>query len=159
MRLPILHRLAIPLLLLSLQTAQAEEWAGTVKLASGETHVERDGQRLALKTGDRVYPGDRLITGKEGREEELRSELLKLSAPTRAEPGNLRYDLYQSPVKPNQFMRYEIWRNPQALEDHKLTPHIKASFKLRQEQGWMTEITTWKRVREDRQPAEQARKD
>lgn len=67
MRLPILHRLALPLLLLSLQTAQAEEWAGTVKLASGETHVERDGQRLALKTGDRVYPGDRLITGKEGR--------------------------------------------------------------------------------------------
>jgi len=56
-------------------------------------------------------------------------------------------------------MRYEIWRNPQALEDHKLTPHIKASFKLRQEQGWMTEITTWKRVREDLQPAEQARKD
>jgi hypothetical protein len=36
---------------------------------------------------------------------------------------------------------------------------LKASFAIRQQQGWMTEITTWKRVREDLKPAEQARKD
>jgi quinol monooxygenase YgiN len=54
-------------------------------------------------------------------------------------------------------MRYEIWRNPQALEDHKVTPHLKASFAIRQQQGWMTEITTWKRVRDDVQPAPQDR--
>ena len=26
------------------------------------------------------------------------------------------------------------------------TPHIKASFAKRQEQGWKTQITVWKRV-------------
>jgi quinol monooxygenase YgiN len=43
-------------------------------------------------------------------------------------------------------MRFEVWRNPQALEDHKLTPHLKASFERRKSKNWMTEITTWQRV-------------
>jgi quinol monooxygenase YgiN/quercetin dioxygenase-like cupin family protein len=89
------------------------------------------------------------ITGKKGGEEELKRELLALSAPTRAEAGNIQYDLYQSPNKKNQFMRFEVWRSAQALEDHKATPHIKASFDKRQKQGWKTEIIPWKRVAED----------
>lgn len=92
------------------------------------------------------------IKGLEGKEEELKRELLSLAAPTRAEPGNIQYDLYQSPDKKNQFMRIEVWRNPQALEDHKATPHIKASFEKRQKQGWTTEIIPWKRVPEDLRP-------
>lgn len=86
------------------------------------------------------------IRGPEGNEQELLNELLSTTAPTRAEPGNLRYDLYQSRTNSNYFMRFEVWRNPQALEDHKLTPHLKASFERRKNKGWMTEITTWKRV-------------
>ncbi len=88
------------------------------------------------------------IRGLAGKEDELKRELLALEAPTRAEPGNLTYDLYQSPVKKNEFMRFEVWRNPAALEEHKQTPHLKASFQKRQEQGWSTEITVWNRVRE-----------
>jgi quinol monooxygenase YgiN/quercetin dioxygenase-like cupin family protein len=86
------------------------------------------------------------IEGLAGKEEELKSELLALAAPTRAEPGNVAYDLYQSTTKPNQFVRFEIWRSAQALEDHKATTHIQASFAKRQQQGWKTNITTWKRV-------------
>jgi len=86
------------------------------------------------------------IRGPEGSEQDLMTELLSTTAPTRAELGNLRYDLYQSPVNENSFMRFEVWRNPQALEDHKQTPHLKASFERRKNKGWMTEITTWKRV-------------
>jgi quinol monooxygenase YgiN/quercetin dioxygenase-like cupin family protein len=88
------------------------------------------------------------IRGLEGREDELRRELLALAAPTRAEPGCVTYDLYQSPEKKNHFMRFEVWRSSSALEEHKATPHIQASFKRRQEQGWMTEITVWNRVPE-----------
>lgn len=88
------------------------------------------------------------IRGKEGKEDELRRELLALSAPTRAEPGNIQYDLYQSNTKKNQFMRLEVWRNSEALEEHKATPHLKASFEKRKKQGWTTEITTWMRVDE-----------
>lgn len=88
------------------------------------------------------------IRGKEGKEDEVKRELLALTAPTRAEPGNTQYDLYQSTTKKNQFMRLEVWRNSEALEAHKATPHLKASFERRKEQGWTTEITTWKRVDE-----------
>lgn len=86
------------------------------------------------------------IRGPEGSEQDLVTELLSTTVPTRAEAGNIRYDLYQSPTQKNYFMRFEVWRNPQALEDHKLTPHLKASFERRKNKGWMTEITTWKRV-------------
>jgi quinol monooxygenase YgiN/quercetin dioxygenase-like cupin family protein len=86
------------------------------------------------------------IRGPEGAEQDLLAELLSTTAPTRAEPGNVRYDLYQSPTNKNYFMRFEIWRNPQALEEHKMTPHLKASFERRKNKNWMTEITTWKRV-------------
>ena len=86
------------------------------------------------------------IRGPEGSEQDLMTELLSTTAPTRAEPGNLRYDLYQSPTQKNYFMRFEVWRSPADLEAHKLTPHLKASFERRKNKGWMTEITTWKRV-------------
>ena len=90
------------------------------------------------------------INGVEGKEEELKQELLTLEAPTRAEPGNITYDLYQSTDKENQFMRLEVWQSPQALEEHKETPHIKASFDKRKQQGWTTNITTWKPVSVDK---------
>jgi quinol monooxygenase YgiN/quercetin dioxygenase-like cupin family protein len=86
------------------------------------------------------------IRGMAGREEDIKRELLALTAPTRAEPGSIRYDLYQSPDRPNEFMRFEVWRDAAALERHKATPHLKASFERRKDQGWMTDITLWKRV-------------
>jgi quinol monooxygenase YgiN len=86
------------------------------------------------------------IRGVEGKEAELQRELLALTAPTRAEPGNLRYDLYRSTVKPNDFMRLELWRDAAALDEHKATPHLQASFEKRKQQGWSTDITLWQRV-------------
>ena len=86
------------------------------------------------------------IRGPEGSEQDLMTELLSTTAPTRAESGNLRYDLYQSPTQKNYFMRFEVWRSPADLEAHKLTPHLRASFERRKNKGWMTEITTWRRV-------------
>jgi hypothetical protein len=29
------------------------------------------------------------------------------------------------------------------------TPHLKASFERRKDEGWMTEITRWERVQEE----------
>lgn len=89
------------------------------------------------------------VRGPEGGDKDLMRELLSTTAPTRAEPGNIRYDLYQSTNSKNQFMRFEIWRNPQALEEHRQTPHLKASFERRKNKNWMTEITTWRRVADD----------
>lgn len=58
----------LPLLLCLLATvAGAAEWAGTVKAAEGTVMVERRGERTPLGTGDRVFPQDKLITGKDSR--------------------------------------------------------------------------------------------
>jgi len=99
------------------------------------------------KSDDELLTAVTFIHGLTGKEDELKNHLLSLTAPTLAEPGCLKYDLYQSPEKKNEFMRYEIWRNDEALELHKMMPHLKASFALRKQQGWTTEITRWKRVK------------
>jgi beta-alanine degradation protein BauB len=108
--------------------------------------VEMKPAAKPLPSGADLLTAVTFIRGPEGSEQELLSELLSTTAPTRAEPGNARYDLYQSPTNKNYFMRFEVWRDEQSLEDHKLTPHLKASFERRKNKGWMTEITLWKRV-------------
>lgn len=113
--------------------------------------IEMKGPAKGSASATILNPADLLtaitfIRAPEGSEADLMQELLSTTAPTRAEAGNLVYDLYQSPLNKNLFMRFEVWRNPQALEDHKQTPHLKASFERRKNKGWMTEITTWNRV-------------
>jgi quinol monooxygenase YgiN len=89
-----------------------------------------------------------LIHGIPGKEEDLKRHLLSLTDPTRAEPGCIAYDLYQSPERQYEFMRFEVWDSPEALETHKKTPHLKASFEKRQKEGWTTQIMVFKRVPE-----------
>lgn len=117
----------------------------------GETDAH--GLLIEMKAATRSMPSEAdlltaitFIRGPEGSEQDLLTELLSTTAPTRAEAGNVRYDLYQSPTNKNYFMRFEIWTNAEALELHKTTPHLKASFDRRKNKGWMTEITTWRRV-------------
>ncbi len=117
----------------------------------GETDAH--GLLIEMKAATRSMPSEAdlltaitFIRGPEGSEQDLLTELLSTTAPTRAEAGNVRYDLYQSPTNKNYFMRFEIWTNAAALELHKTTPHLKASFERRKNKGWMTEITTWRRV-------------
>jgi len=87
-----------------------------------------------------------LVHGIPGREEDLKQHLLSLTGPTRAEPGCIAYDLYQSPERQAEFMRFEVWESLDALETHKKTPHLKASFEKRQKEGWTTQIMVFKRV-------------
>jgi quinol monooxygenase YgiN len=92
------------------------------------------------------------LRGMAGSAEELKRELLSTTAPTRAEPGNMRYDLYQSAENPDNFVRIEMWRDLAALETHKQSPYLKASFERRKARGWTSEITTWKRVPDETVP-------
>jgi len=133
--------------------------AGDVLYSEAVTHASENigdtdahGILVELKTagaaaGD-VLTAVTFIQGKPEMETEVKRELQSLTAPTRAEAGNLGYDLYQSADRPGEFMRLEVWRNADALELHKASPYLKASFERRKDQGWMTEITRWKRVPE-----------
>lgn len=97
---------------------------------------------------DRRITAVTLIHGIPGNEEELKQHLLSLAGPTRAESGCVTYDLYQSPDRRHEFMRFEVWASQDALEAHKKTPHLRASFEKRQREGWTTEILVWNRVPE-----------
>jgi quinol monooxygenase YgiN len=105
------------------------------------------GASEAEESGDKeLVTAFTFIKGIEGMEEALEAHLLSLSAPTRAEPGCVTYDLYRSTVKKTDFLRFEVWKSLEALETHKETPHIRESFARRQREGWTTEITLWKRL-------------
>jgi glc operon protein GlcG len=136
---------------------------GAVGVSGDSPQADEEIAMAGAKALDRALSGEpdhsdeqvtavTLIHGIPGRQEALEAHLLSLAAPTRAEPGAIRYDLYQSIEQPHEFMRFEIWRSAEALERHKDTPHIRESFSKRQREGWRTEILTWKRVLEGNQP-------
>jgi quinol monooxygenase YgiN len=57
--------------------------------------------------------------------EAVKSELLKLIAPTRQEDGCLEYRLHQDNTNPTVFIFYENWENMACLERHISTQHYK----------------------------------
>lgn len=59
-----------------------------------------------------------------GKEDELRSSLEALIAPTSAEHGYVNYDLHQNVEDPGQFVFYENWESAEALDAHLGTPHL-----------------------------------
>jgi beta-alanine degradation protein BauB len=148
------------------RTVVRETKAGDVLYSDAITHASENigesdahGILVELKTAEtkaamKGGAGDLLtaitfIQGQPGTGADVKRELLSLTSPTRAESGNLRYDLYESVDKPDAFLRIEEWRNADALEVHKATPHLRASFERRKNAGWMTEITRWRRVPEE----------
>ena len=51
--------------------------------------------------------------------------LKEVIAPSRADSGNLRYELLQQASRPNHLTLVEIWRDRQALEAHEVSAHIR----------------------------------
>jgi quinol monooxygenase YgiN len=65
-----------------------------------------------------------MMKAKPGSEHELLAALTGLVEPTRAEDGNLGYDLFTSNVDPTTFVTIEEWRSQDDLDAHMKTPHI-----------------------------------
>lgn len=61
---------------------------------------------------------------KPGKEEELRSRMRGLIAPTRQETGCVQYDLHESIEEPGRFVFFERWTTKAALDQHLQTPHL-----------------------------------
>ena len=62
---------------------------------------------------------------KAGKEDELKSVLVSLVAPTRRELGCYQYDLLQSPTEPQELCIVERWDSEPALEQHMASEHLK----------------------------------
>ena len=54
----------------------------------------------------------------------VKSELLKLVAPTKAEKGCLNYDLHQDNENKNLFWFYENWETRALWEMHNISTHV-----------------------------------
>ncbi|MCG7349749.1 putative quinol monooxygenase [Sphingomonas sp. ACRSK] len=65
------------------------------------------------------------LVPKPGKAEELRTLLDEMIGPSRAEPGNLRYDLWQDQVVPARFVLDELYADADAVAAHRATPHFQ----------------------------------
>lgn len=66
------------------------------------------------------------IEAKPDQVELVKSELLKMLEPTRAEAGCLNYDLHQDNDNPAVFLFYENWETRELWQDHMNSEHLKA---------------------------------
>jgi quinol monooxygenase YgiN len=67
-----------------------------------------------------------VLTARPGKADELRDLLDGMIAPSRAEPGNLRYDLWADPVQPGRFVLDELYENADAVAAHRASPHFQS---------------------------------
>ena len=67
-----------------------------------------------------------VLKARPGKTESLRDALKALLLPTRQEPGNLDYTLFQLRDEPETFYMRASWRDEAALEEHIALPHFQA---------------------------------
>ncbi|HDT6544591.1 TPA: antibiotic biosynthesis monooxygenase [Kluyvera ascorbata] len=67
-----------------------------------------------------------VLKARPGKTQSLRDALKALLLPTRQEPGNLDYTLFQLRDEPETFYMRESWRDEAALEEHIALPHFQA---------------------------------
>ncbi|HEY2207249.1 MAG TPA: putative quinol monooxygenase [Pseudonocardia sp.] len=60
-----------------------------------------------------------------GMEEQLRAALEAAITPTKAEEGNVNYDLHQAVDDPAVFYFYENWVSAEALDQHMRSAHLR----------------------------------
>jgi len=66
------------------------------------------------------------VTAKSSTIESVKTELIKMLAPTRQEEGCIEYRLHQDNENPAVFVFYENWKNLTCLEQHMNSPHFQA---------------------------------
>ena len=63
-------------------------------------------------------------TVRPGEEEQVASALRNMRAPSRAEPGNLDYQVLRDPQQPGRFVLYERYTDEAAFQAHLATEHF-----------------------------------
>ena len=83
-----------------------------------------------------------------GRDAELESRLSALVAPSRAEPGCVRYELYRNAETPGEFMFCEAFVDQAALDAHIATPHFQAfaAAKEKDDPSVSVDVTKWTKL-------------
>ncbi|MBP0494250.1 putative quinol monooxygenase [Pararoseomonas indoligenes] len=66
-----------------------------------------------------------ILAARPGKAAELRTLLDGMIARSRAEPGNLRYDLWQDQADADRFVLDELYADREAVAAHRATPHFQ----------------------------------
>lgn len=66
-----------------------------------------------------------ILQAKSGKTDELRTLLDGMLAPSRAEPGNLRYDVWRDRADVGRFVLDELYADDDAVTAHRATPHFQ----------------------------------
>lgn len=64
-----------------------------------------------------------VLTARPGKAAELHALLTGMLPHCRAEPGNLRWDIWRDAAHPDRYVLDELYRDNAALEAHRKTPH------------------------------------
>lgn len=65
------------------------------------------------------------LKARPGRTDDLLALLAGMLDPSRAEPGNLRYDLWRDREDPDVFALDELYADMDAVTAHRATPHFQ----------------------------------
>jgi quinol monooxygenase YgiN len=66
-----------------------------------------------------------ILTARPGKAAELQGLLDGMIAASRAEAGNLRYDLWQDQTDPARLVLDELYADAEAVAAHRATPHFR----------------------------------
>ncbi|MET0314278.1 MAG: putative quinol monooxygenase [Hansschlegelia sp.] len=66
-----------------------------------------------------------ILVARPGKTPELKALLEGMAGPSRAEAGNLRYDLWQDQADPDRFVLDELYADAEAVATHRATPHFQ----------------------------------
>jgi quinol monooxygenase YgiN len=66
-----------------------------------------------------------ILEAKPGQEQALEQLLNGMTGPSRAEAGNLRYDLWRDPQEPKRFVLDELYVDDAAVASHRATAHFQ----------------------------------
>ena len=78
-----------------------------------------------MNTSSNVLVSIAVLKAKAGKEQALKQELLALVEPTRAEPGNLDYVLFELRDQRGTFYMREAFKDQAALDAHFAMPYFK----------------------------------
>ena len=66
-----------------------------------------------------------ILAARPGKATDLRALLDSMLAPSRAETGNVHYDLWQDQTDPGRLVLDELYADQDAVEAHRATPHFQ----------------------------------
>ena len=66
-----------------------------------------------------------ILTAKPGKADALKALMDGMVVASRAEPGNLRYDIWREKAEPNRLVLDELYASDEAVAAHRAAPHFQ----------------------------------